>query len=81
VVAGPIDLAIVNRCRCVDQHERGSEAYVRCPQIVDGDHGYCMGCQPETDRDAIRQAVIQGAPLAGLSIAVAVATFDDMSRS
>jgi hypothetical protein len=48
---------------------------------VDGDHGYCMGCQPETDRDAIRQAVIQGAPLAGLSIAVAVATFDDMSRS
>lgn len=64
----------------MDRHERGSDAYTRCPLQADGDHGYCMTCHPDTRRDQIRQAVIHGAAGAGLSIELAVSTYDDMVR-
>jgi hypothetical protein len=76
VVTRPVDLSLVDRCRCVDQHERGSQTYARCPLTADGDHGYCMGCHPDTRRDQLRQAVIHGAIPAGISIELAVAEYD-----
>jgi hypothetical protein len=80
VTAQTRDLTLVNRCRCIDRHERGSQAWVRCPLTADGDHGYCLGCYPETARDQLLQAVIHGAPLAGISIDKAVAAFEGMTR-
>jgi hypothetical protein len=78
VVAEVVQL--VNRCRCIDQHDRGSKVYARCPLEADGEHGYCLTCHPDTRRDQLRQAVIHGAVSAGLSIELAVSEYDELVR-
>jgi len=62
----------------MDAHDRGSAEISRCPVEVgtDGEHGYCGSCIPQTNREALRQAVIHGAPLAGISVAIALQVFD-----
>ena len=74
-----VDPTQLTRCRCMDRHERGSQTYSRCPLTADGDHGYCMGCYPDTARDQLKQAIIHGAPLAGIGIDKALGAFEALT--